>query len=266
MVGAYYLPVESNLTSESFIATEATSGPWDPQVQHGGPPSALLARAAEQAPGGWPATVVRMAIDLLGPVPVGEVQVESRVARSGRSVELVEADLSAAGRVAARSRAWRVRRAELRDLPTAATVQGGAPVVPALPPDVSPAPQNWGGGFVRSMETRFSAGDWNVPGRATLWARFPLPLVAGEATSGLSRLMLLADCGNGVSSALPIADWVFINPELTVHLSRYPQGDWLCIDAATTVDASGFGLAASTLYDATGKVARGAQSLFIDAR
>ena len=37
---AYYLP----LGGDRFTATEHTQGPWDPGLQHGGPPSALLAR------------------------------------------------------------------------------------------------------------------------------------------------------------------------------------------------------------------------------
>jgi hypothetical protein len=93
-----------------------------------------------------------------------------------------------------------------------------------------------------------------------------VPLIECEEPSGLQRLMVLADCGNGVSATLPIGDWLFINPDLTVHLCRYPVGEWLCIDAATTADARGFGVATSTLFDVDGRVAHGAQTLFIDRR
>jgi hypothetical protein len=93
-----------------------------------------------------------------------------------------------------------------------------------------------------------------------------MPLIAGEEPTGLQRLMVLADCGNGVSASLPIGQWLFINPDLTVHLCRYPTGEWLCIDAATTADERGFGVATSTLYDERGRVAHGAQSLFIAPR
>jgi hypothetical protein len=256
---AFYLPTEA---PDRFVATESTGGPWDANLQHGGPPSALLARAAEQIEPAWPSTVVRMAVEILGPVPVGEVDVSSHVARTGRSVQLIEAELSAAGRVAVRARAWRIRRTEL-DLPdgVAAPTQ-----VPAMPAQDSPYPDLWPGGFMHAMQMRFTVGSWLEPGPATAWGRMRVPLVAGEEPTGLQRLMVLADCGNGVSSSLPISDWLFINPDLTVHLDRYPAGEWLCIEAATTADPQGFGLAASTLYDATGRVARGAQSLFVDRR
>jgi len=203
-----------------------------------------------------------MAVEILGPVPVGDVAIESRVARAGRSVELLDAELTAGGRVAVRARAWRVRRAEL-DLPALVEVSGESP---PLPESDTPYPEGWPGGFVHALEMRFAKGSWLEPGPATAWARMRVPLVAGERPSGLQRLMVLADCGNGVSNALPIDDWLFINPDLTVHLCRYPSGEWLCIDAATTADERGFGLATSTLYDASGPVGFGAQSLFVSPR
>lgn len=259
MATAFYLPAGAD---DTFVATEHTGSPWDANLQHGGPPSALLARAAERESASWPFTVVRMAVEILGPVPVGEVRVASHVARPGRSVELVETELSAAGRVTVRARAWRVRLADL-ELPDSVAVPTHAP---PLPDANSPPPSSWPGGFIDSMDCRFAAGGWLDPGPATMWGRLRVPLVEGEEPSGLQRLMTLADCGNGVSSSLPIGEWMFINPDLTVHLSRYPAGEWLCIDAATTADRRGFGVATSTLYDAQGQVGHGAQSLFVSPR
>jgi hypothetical protein len=259
VTNAFYLPIDDD---GGYLATEHTSGPWDLALQHGGPPSALLARAAEREPQRWPSTVVRMAVEILGPVPVGEVSVASHLARSGRSVELIEAELSAGGRVAARARAWRVRVAEL-DLPAGAVETAEAPPFPAV--DSEP-PADWQSGFLQAVDWRYAAGHWNIPGPATMWGRLRVELVEGENPTGLQRLMTLADCGNGISSALPLGEWLFINPDLTVHLSRYPTGEWLAIEASTIADPHGFGLATSRLYDREGVVGVGAQSLFVDKR
>jgi hypothetical protein len=253
---ALYLPTSD---PDLFTATRSTQGPWDPTLQHGGPPSALLARAAERAPASWPGTVVRLAVEILGPVPIGEVRIDSHVARSGKSVELVEAELSAGSRTAAKVRAWRIRTAEL-DLPALVAVPTDRPPLPSERVEA----EHWPSGFLEAMDFRYTTGGWAIPGPATMWAKLLVPLVEGEPTSALQRLMTLADCGNGVSSSLP-AGWMFINPDLTVHLARYPQGEWMCIDAATTVDPNGFGVATSTLYDLSGRVGHGAQSLFISA-
>lgn len=260
MADAYYLPDDDQ---GRFVATDLCGGPWDPDFSHGGPPAALLARAVERTPATWEFTVVRMAVEILGPVPLGPITVTSAVVRPGRSVDLVEAELTAGGRVAVRARAWRVRIAPLDGLPTDVATP---PRTPALPDSDDPPAQGWPGQFMHSLQTRFSRGGWNSLGPATLWARQRVGLVSGEPSTGLQRLMVLADCGNGISNSLPIADWVFINPDLTVHLSRQPDGEWLCLDAVTTVDPSGFGLAASTLHDAAGQVGVGAQSLFVSRR
>jgi hypothetical protein len=244
-----------------FVSTEHTGGPWDPSLQHGGPPSALLARAIETMPTSWPGVVIRMSVDILGPVPVAEVALRTEVLRSGRSVELVQAELAAGGRVAVRATAWRVRAArhELPDRPE--------PVhdVPPFPAVDTPSPP-WPGGYLRAMQWRIAGGGWSRPGPATVWARMRLPLVAGEQPTGLQRVMVLADSGNGVSNVLPQDDWLFINPDLTVHLAAEPEGEWICLDAATTVDEHGFGLASSRLFDRERLVGRGAQALFVAPR
>jgi hypothetical protein len=254
---ALYLPGSPG----RFVATEHTGGPWGAQLQHGGPPAALLARAVEQVPADRPVTVVRLSVDLLGPVPIGPVEVTSRVLRPGRSVELVEAELSAGGRVAARALAWRIRVTVLEHPQPTATPP------PSFPDTDTETSGAWPGGFLASLQTRFTSGGWNDPGPATMWARMRVPLVEGEEPTGLQRMSALADCGNGVSSVLPISTWMFINPELTVHVLRPAEGEWLCLDAETSVDtAHGFGLASSRLYDRNGQIGTGEQSLLISLR
>jgi len=78
--------------------------------------------------------------------------------------------------------------------------------------------------------------------------------------------MGLADSGNGVSAVLDMSRFWFINPELTVHVHREPQGEWLLLDACTTISAGGTGLATSRLSDRSGEVGRAAQSLLVGAR
>jgi hypothetical protein len=230
-------------------------------LQHAGPPSALLARAIEHQAAPWPATITRVAVDLLGPVPVAELDLSVEVLRSGRSVELVQAELANDGRVAARATAWRVRRAELGLPPVPAEDDQ----VPSMPDSVTPTPAGWTGGYLRAMEWRLAAGAWEDPGPATAWGRMRYPLVLDEEPSGWQRILTLADSGNGISSVLPM-EWFFINPDLTVHLAAEPVGEWICLDARTRVDSAGFGLATSRLFDRERLVARGAQTLYIGPR
>lgn len=258
---AFFLP----LGNDRYASTVHTGGPWDPRLQHAGPPSALLARAIERAASPWPeAVITRVTVDLLGPVPVAELALTTQVLRSGRSVELVQAELTSDGRVAARATAWRVRRSAL-DLPDVAVMHAADAAPPEFPDVETPLPTGWVGGYIRAMEWRVARGSWQEPGPATTWGRMRYPLLPDEEPTGWQRVLTIADSGNGVSNVLSL-DWFFINTELTVHLAAEPAGEWICLDAATRVDPAGFGLASSRLFDRDRLVARGAQALYVGAR
>jgi hypothetical protein len=244
----------------TFHASAHAAGPWDPHAQHGGPPSALLASelaALGDAPG---LAIARCTFELLGPVPVGHIALETRIARPGRRVQLLEGTLSAGGRAVLRARAWQIAIAQAPPTPAAT-----AP--PPLPGAESPLPEGWSAsGYLRAIEWRMARGGFAEPGPAAAWTRPRIPLVAGEPLTPLARVLLVADSGNGISSALDLAAWHFINPELTVHLLRPAQGEWICLDAVTEIGADGPGLARSTLSDAGGPVAYGVQSLLVAPR
>ena len=108
MDAASYLPIGD----APWRSTVHTTGPWDALFQHGRPPSALLDRAIEQCSTRDDMLIARMTVDILGAIPVGELELRSRMLRPGRSVELVEAALSAGGREVARAQAWRVLRTD----------------------------------------------------------------------------------------------------------------------------------------------------------
>src|SRR5688572_1840660 len=85
---AFYEPA-----GERFRSTAYTRGPWAPRFQHAGPPAALLARAAARASGIERGQTVRCSFDVLRPVPIAPLAVETRVSRPGRRVEQIEATL-----------------------------------------------------------------------------------------------------------------------------------------------------------------------------
>jgi hypothetical protein len=242
-----------------FASTVHTTGPWSPKTQHLGPPSALLVRAMEQLPSAAPMMIARVTVEILGPVPVADIAVTASVDRPGRSVELLSAELSAEGRVAVRARAWRIVRSDTR------SVAGDVDSRLAPPAEGHPMtrPEGWGAGYLDIMEWRALAGAIGEPGSATIWARQGVPLVGDEEPSGLQRLMVVADSGNGVSNRVDPWKWLFINADLTVHLHREPVGEWIALDAATAIGPDGIGTAMSVLHDVQGPVGRGAQALLI---
>lgn len=254
---SFYVP----LGNDRWRATVHTTGPWDARAQHGGPPSALLGRAIQRCAPRDDMIVARFTCEILGAIPVGELEVRARVTRPGRSVELLEAVASAGSRDVASARAWRVLRTDSQSIGSRLAQP------PALPAEtITQPPGGWVDGYLSAVEWRPVRGSFASPGPATVWTRLRYPLVPDEETGPLERVLAVADSGNGLSSELDITRWQFINPELTVHQHRSAVGEWICLDAATTISAGGAGLATSALYDLDGEIGIGAQSLLVSPR
>jgi len=121
-------------------------------------------------------------------------------------------------------------------------------------------------GYVAAMDWRFATGGFRQPGPAQVWMRPRVPLVAGEETGPFSRTLLAADSGNGVSGYLDPADWLYVNVDLTVALHRLPRGEWILLDAASTLGPDGTGLAVTRLADRDGAIGQGIQILVVTRR
>jgi hypothetical protein len=277
---AFYEPVGQG----SYVATAATVGPWSPDAQHGGPPSALAATELERHEPDDRQRLARVAIDILRPVPVGKVSIKTRTIRPGRRITLSEAVMEADGQEVLHARGWRIER------PSGAVPEmsdGGPP---------RPLPAEWDGtpppifrrqahGYLASIEWRFMPTDFaavDVGGRTAAppedptrsriaqvkaaWARPRIPLLAGEKPSPMSRALLLGDSGSGVGAALPSTHFIFINVDLTLTLTRDPVGEWLLLESATSVGADGTGLALTRLSDQSGACGRAMQTLLVAPR
>ena len=116
------------------------------------------------------------------------------------------------------------------------------------------------------MEWRWVVGAVTEPGPGLVWMRPLVDLVEGETMSPVQRLMTCVDSASGVSAALDPETWAFLNTELTVHVLRPPVGEWVCLDAETTLGNGSVGVASSRVYDELGLVAHSAQALLIAPR
>jgi Acyl-CoA thioesterase C-terminal domain/Acyl-CoA thioesterase N-terminal domain len=251
--------------SGGFIASELTRGPWDPGAQHAGPPSALLGREIEGVPGGEGFQVGRVTLEILRPVPIGPLSVQADVVRPGRSVQMIEASLSAGGEPVMRARAWRLRTHPI-EIPEEVPTTPEAPAGPEQGGKTEFFETGQDVGYHTAMEWRSVGGGFLEPGPATVWMRMGCELVAGEEPTPLQRTLVAADVGNGISAVLDWRRYVFINVDLSVHLERMPEGEWVCVDAVTLPQRNGVGTAESVLYDERGRIGRAAQALLIAER
>jgi hypothetical protein len=251
------------LTPDTFRATPATTGPWDPSLQHGGPPIALLGRALERQGGPPGSRIARIAVDFFSPVPVAEMSIRATVLRPGRRIQVSEAVLSAAGRVVLRVTGAHVLAADGRS-----PVVADPFIVPALPAEETrvwfPGLENFQYGD--AIEWRFAEGRFDRPGPATVWTRCRIPLVQGGTLTGLERVLIMVDAANGISAELPIAQWTFVPIDLMATFQRMAEGEWVGMSSRTTVGGAGIGTTETILFDRGGAIGRALQTLYVEPR
>jgi hypothetical protein len=248
------------------VPTALARGPWDPGTCHGGAPAALLAATIDTVPSLVPMGTVRLSFDLLRPVPLAPLHLAQRIVREGKRVQLVEASLTDQDATELmRCRALRIRIAEL-ELPHPTQLDLGATPAPG-PEHLArfEGDDRWvAEGFWQAVDVRFVAGALGRPGTGTAWFRVVAPLLEGSPITPVARAAAAADFGNGIASPLPMGPYLFINPDLTVHLSRQPQGEWIGMRSTSSAQRSGAGLTASVLFDEVGVLGSAAQSLYVD--
>ena len=78
--------------------------------------------------------------------------------------------------------------------------------------------------------------------------------------------MAAADFANGVSRVLAFDHFLFVNVDLIVHLDREPEGEWVLLDARTSIAPQGTGLATASPSNLSGPIGVAAQSLLVAER
>ena len=247
-----------------FIATEHTQGPWAQGFQHAGPPGALIAHAVEAQAADM--HVARLTLDLLRPVPIARLRVELTERTGGKRRRILEARLidRDSDQCVIYASALLIRKAlvhtpvrQLHD--------------PVAPPAVNNGDDFTFGffdgpiGYHTAMQARLVNGGPGS-GHAQMWMRPRMPLIDDLTISPLQRLMLAVDSGSGVSAAFDPREFAFMNPDMSVNIRRYPQGEWVCLDSVSHFQDFGVGLAETRVWDSTGVVAQAGQNLLLEKR
>lgn len=244
--------------------TRRAAGPWNAGLMHGGAPSALVVRAAEQVATAEPMHVARVTVELLRPVPIAPLAIETEVVRQGRKIQLVQVRLLAEGVEVTRGLVLKVRRAPL-GLPQ----DVGLPPLDVPPPEAVPPMEGHlrdDLSFATGFDIRSVAGGIRLAGPGVCWFNRPSPIVAGEPTSPAMLAAAVADFTNGVSSVLDFDRYTFVNADLTVSFARAPVGDWILSHAESWIGPDGAGLAATRLADRHGYFGRAVETLVVEPR
>jgi Acyl-CoA thioesterase C-terminal domain/Acyl-CoA thioesterase N-terminal domain len=262
---------DSNLPSSFFRQTgerhyeptEATIGPWSSDSQHGGPPSALIASALRRFASPGDLKIARVTIEFFSAVPIKPCEIKVEKVRAGKKVELLKGRYIADGKIVLLAHAWRIESKagisepisdgfEIPQLP-GPQVQRSYPGVEYFP-------------YIEALEWRFTKGDFDDMGPATVWTRPKIPLIEGREINDLDSLFLMIDSANGVSAELSILNWTFVPIDMTVGLYRQPIGPWIGMAARTAIGHEGIGQTTTTIFDTKGSHGNSIHTLFVRPR
>ncbi len=248
-----------------LLPTEAARGPWHADVLHGAAVAALLVGALVDED----QVLVRVLIEMQRPVPFAPLTIARGPVEGGRRVKRQSAALCADGRQVAGASVTRIRRAAMT-LPDGAMDHPLAFDPTAVPDLTEPnrhAVKVVGWPSFDSLAMSIRREPSAQPGGLRLWLRLLVPIVAGQATSNVQRAVAAADYGtSGTSARLPFSQWSFMNADLTVSLSRPPEGEWIGMETSGIVQPTGTGLSVAQIYDQGGRVGQSAQSLVLEPR
>ena len=240
------------------------AGPWSREMQHGSAPAALIAHTAEHVPTLAPMRVARMTIDLMRPIPIATLDLETEIVREGRKIQLLSIRLLSEGTEVVRASVLKLRKTDLPLPPEVAERKVEVPLPEMLMDEkqtsADPVP------FLTGLSTRDARGAFGKPGPAAIWFRANRAIIEGEAISQLMRAAIAADFCNGISAVVSWDQWTFINADLTITLARDPVGEWILLDAETWTNHEGSGIAFAKLADTKGYFGRAVQNILIEKR
>ncbi len=263
---AVYLKVADDV----YQSTVLSNAGWYEEGQHGGSLAALIVGHVQTVPTLTPMEISRVTVELFRIVPLVKLRIATEIVREGKRIQTVVAQvMDEQDNLLSQATVQRLRIAD-RPVPDASHHRPNPDLID--PSEITErVGKAWGVGeegkimFHRhAMEVREAIGGFGQPGPATVWFRFRRPVIEGQPNDPVQLAVAAGDFCNGISSSLDMSRWVFMNPDLTVHLARHPVGEWVALDARSYYEDTGRGLAGGDLYDTFGWFGRSNQSLYLD--
>ncbi|GAT09240.1 thioesterase family protein [Mycolicibacterium novocastrense] len=264
MIDCHYRRIGTDDEFEIFESTDGTRSNWNPDIQHGSPPLALMTRHIEELAADSGLRIGRLTLDILGAISVEKVWVRAWVERPGARISLMAAEMLQARpdgtrRAVARVTAWLLATSDTAD----AATDRYPPLVEGPAAEV---PHAWVGakGYLETVSWRRQAETGETGD--VVWMSPLVSLVDSEPTTALQRLAMVVDSANGAGAALDPESFVFMNTDTAVHLHRLPIGDDFAVRARGSIGPDGIGVTTAELFDRRGFIGTSAQTLLVQRR
>lgn len=238
-------------------------GRWHPSPQaagpfgglHGGGVSGLLVAGMERkAQQDGYGVALNAGVMFLRPAPMAPLETRLSVIRAGGRVAVLENALWVDDRLIARATATFV--AAIPELP-----DEHVPIAAPAPCDPEPLPKlRFNTGL--DHPSFFDALDLRDDGAGTKWGRLLRPVV--DFPAPLAGTFAIAD-NSQPFSILPARRprLRFPNIDITLHLSRRREGEWIGVEARSDWRTAGYGLTEAAVRDTTGPLGRSCQTIVL---
>ena len=247
-------------TPDGFEPTPIAAGLWSPDAIHGVAASGLLAKAMEESLGASELIPARYHVDLFRPARMVTTRVRVRTVRHGPRLALLDAELvqdapddapsdapDGAEVVCSRASATFL-------LPTAATTgevwrngDRGTPPPLELAPETDEPHVPW---FRSKRGWSQTFSDHQNAGRHATW-QTALPTVAGERMTPFQAVASIADATSMVTN-WGAGGIEYINTDISLALSRPPQGVQVGLRTLDQVAADGVAVGTAEVFDRAG--------------
>lgn len=259
---SYYKFIKRDIAENgAIIATYAPTihaqGAWNINEQHMAPATGIICEELSQFSPRENMRIARLSFDILGLINLSEFTIKTQIIRAGKTIELIEAIMSANGKDCIIARAWRIITQDTKAI-------AGLEDKAIKHPDNYPiwnGMSHWPGGFIKSINVKVDEN--HRAGCGIVWINNNLQIVEGQNSSDFVLLMGMVDTANGIVPRQLGGnfEWAFPNLDLQIHLYRQPQGQWLGLQTTQQYGEDGIGLTSSILHDEIGPFGRSEQIL-----
>ncbi|CAN5663621.1 thioesterase family protein [soil metagenome] len=243
---------------DSFVPGPVARGPWG-QTLSGHIVGGLLGRTLEAAVSDPQLQPARFTVDLLRPILMEPVQVQSTVQREGRRITLVDAAIIQHDRVVSRASGLFLRRSEDPDGRVWSPNFGMPPIPPppaVIPPGLPMLVWSYGPNLDRPLPG-VGAEEWEqAHAQKFAWVREIRPLIAGEAVTPFTRIAMASEVTSSMTH-WGTAGLRYINADYTLTLTRLPVGLYIGLAANAQFSAAGVASGTATIFDEQGPIGTG---------